>query len=531
MGDNNLKQYTDHFSKEYSPEILKFAEGIFPDYIFTRKIKDQQFGYCTACGNEFKTEGLKHKAKIKCPGCKEQVFVQSSGMKRSKMINEAYFIYYEKSIIDPEAIVARGVYAVEDYRREYRNVKPKLADRTLYVFKIGEAVMLKRYVWYSWSDFQFGSPCWGSMKYFEKASTIHSELSLWAQRNYVRGIACFSRKSIEKAVAGTPFQYSMWKNYDDEPMVKFFELFAQYPRAVEYLTKMGFESFIDAKLTGRATCGAVNWRGKTVFEMLRLNRPELRQLKGSGLILDPLYLRLFQINKKDKNGFNMLELKEVEREFGTNQVQEILKITKYTSLKKAFRYIKSQYDSCISKEGKRHFYSFQDTMGNYRDYINDCVTLEMDMKKDRVLFPKNLYTAHQNTIKQVKVTENKRLNEKIALRVPELTRKYYFEHSGLIIRPAKDSKELIDEGKALNHCVGTYAERYANGKTNILFIRKFSEPEKPFFTMEIGNDNKIIQTRGKGNCSPDLSVNKFVEVFTQKKLSKKENKIKISVPA
>jgi predicted RNA-binding Zn-ribbon protein involved in translation (DUF1610 family) len=519
--DDHLKEYTDHFSKQYSQDVLEYAVSIFPDYIFTKRVKKQQYGFCTACKKEFKTSGLKHKSSVKCPKCGEDIIVQSSGMRRGYMVNEAYFIYYEKSAIDPDVIVARGIYAIEDYRKDYKNVKPLIADRTLYIFKIGEAVMLKRYVWYSWREFHFGSPCWGTMKDFEKAATIHSELGVWANQNWKRGIACYSRNSIAKAVEGTPFQYSMWNSYNDEPMVKFFELFSQYPKAVEYLTKLNFVQLIDAKLTGNYTCGAINWKGKTIFQMLRVNRAELKALRESKYNITPFFLRLFQLNKKYKSRMELADIEEANKDFAVNQIKDLNIFMRFTSLKKAYDYMKVQQKKCKTDKGFNHYYAIYAVSTDYKDYLSDCIALGFDLTKENVLFPKNLYNAHQNTISQVKIKANEHLNGAFLKREKELSKKYGFEYEGLFIRPALSPAELILEGKALNHCVGTYAESHAKGNCSVLFIRKESEPDKPYYTMEIRN-NAIIQTRGLINCAPDFGVNEFINAFKSEKLEKKK---------
>jgi predicted RNA-binding Zn-ribbon protein involved in translation (DUF1610 family) len=532
MSTDRLKEYTDHFSKEYSKDILEFAVRTFPDYIFTRRVKKQQFGFCTACKKEFKTSGLKHKASVKCPKCGEDVIIQSSGMGRGYMINETYFIYYEKSAIDPEAIVARGVHAVEDYRKDYKHVKPLMTDRTLYIFKIGEAVMLKRYTWYSWREFKFGTPCWGSWRNFAKTATVHSELGVWAKNNWKRGFACYSRDSISKAIEGTPFRYSMWESYQDEPMIKFFELYCKYSLAVEYLTKLDLVHLIDAKLTGNHTCGAINWKGKTVFQMLRINRAELKALRESKYGMTPFFLRLFQINKKYKGGMELADIAEAEKEFATNQINDLNLFMKYTTLKKAFDYMKVQQKLCKSPIDYKQYHSIYNVSTDYKDYLSDCIALDYDLTKKSVLFPKNLYNAHQNTISQVKIKANEHLNETFIKREKVLLEKYGFQYRNLVIRPAQSPAELILEGKALNHCVGTYADRHAKGEISIFFIRKSSDLDKPYYTLELRQD-RIIQTRGKNNINPDEAVEEFLKVFTEEKLSKKkaDNRVKITVPA
>lgn len=109
--------------------------------------------------------------------------------------------------------------------------------------------------------------------------------------------------------------------------------------------------------------------------------------------------------------------------------------------------------------------------------------------------------------------------------------KYSYENKslGILIRPAASTKELIEEGKALCHCVGGYASRYASGATNILVIRKINEPDKPYFTLEL-NRGAIVQVRGKHNCAPTGEVKKFIKAFELAKLNKK-GKDKKSIPA
>ena len=51
----------------------------------------------------------------------------------------------------------------------------------------------------------------------------------------------------------------------------------------------------------------------------------------------------------------------------------------------------------------------------------------------------------------------------------------------------------------LSHCVGGYADRHTNGKLSIMFLRRKDEPDKPYYTIEVGNDLTIRQCRGYKN--------------------------------
>jgi hypothetical protein len=155
----------------------------------------------------------------------------------------------------------------------------------------------------------------------------------------------------------------------------------------------------------------------------------------------------------------------------------------------------------------------------------------MDLKSDHVLFPKSVYSIHQHMIEQAKIKVDAKLNAQIAGRLEDLTKRYYLEFAGLIIRPAKDTLELIREGEALHHCVGSYGRSYAEGKTVILLVRKASEPDKPYYTIEVRpGDKAAFQVQGKYHKEPGPDVAELMTAFTKEKLvSKKEARVRIAV--
>jgi hypothetical protein len=196
----------------------------------------------------------------------------------------------------------------------------------------------------------------------------------------------------------------------------------------------------------------------------------------------------------------------------------------HLSVKEAHRYFKKQSEKAVRLEPAVY------CLPTWRDYIADCHKLGMDLTDLKVMFPPNLHRAHQNTIKQVKLKADKELNKKIRARFKTLDKQFYFESRGLLVRPAISTNELIKEGKALQHCVGTYAQGYAEGKTILLVIRKKGNPDTPYFTMEI-RDNQVFQCRGLRNCAPNKEVEAFVKAFKAAKLDKKPAKQRVKVSA
>ena len=94
---------------------------------------------------------------------------------------------------------------------------------------------------------------------------------------------------------------------------------------------------------------------------------------------------------------------------------------------------------------------------------------------------------------------------------------YEFEDDEFLITYPKSALEILEEGQALSHCVGSYVPSVAKGRTNIFFIRKKDDPDTPFFTLEL-NDNKVRQVHGKHNrnASTENGLENFIELWAKK---------------
>ena len=134
----------------------------------------------------------------------------------------------------------------------------------------------------------------------------------------------------------------------------------------------------------------------------------------------------------------------------------------------------------------------------YRDYIDQCRKLGYDMHDTAIGLPHDLLTAHERFSQIIKYRESEKDKQEFAKRIEE-RKVFEYESGDLILRQPQCYEEIIAEGKALCHCVGGYAARHSQGKTNIFFIRKKSEPLKPYYTIEVSNNFKIVQCYGYKN--------------------------------
>jgi len=167
----------------------------------------------------------------------------------------------------------------------------------------------------------------------------------------------------------------------------------------------------------------------------------------------------------------------------------------------------------------------------YKDYLRFCRDLGYDMSDRSVLFPKDIKAAHDREMKRYKINQDKQKDQAIMDRYLKDMMKHGYQSEGLIIRPPVNMQEIIHEGAALHHCVGTYADLVATGKTTILLIRSAEAPEVPFFTAE-WKENRLIQCRGNHNCPPTPAVAEFMKAWENRKAKKTaDNRVRVMATA
>ena len=95
--------------------------------------------------------------------------------------------------------------------------------------------------------------------------------------------------------------------------------------------------------------------------------------------------------------------------------------------------------------------------------------------------------------------EQERLNKLAAKLYDQRKEKFEYADDNFSIVVPEEMNKITKEGVYLHHCVGGYINRVAEGRTNILFLRKNEEIDIPFFTIEVNNHNEIIQIHGLYN--------------------------------
>lgn len=495
------EEYIKAYSKAYS-KIDKFANEVIlenKEYIFFHKVGDEYSLHCAYCGRNHRTKNkIRHNRYMHCPNCNSLGKTKSLNYGRKLLKNEICFYYYEKSKLEKDTIVALGCYLEKTYM-DYFEPEEEIRIEAIYIFNKKDTRMLKR-TWKGW----------------ERAATIH-RFNLGS----LDILECIQKfENFDAAKKGTSYEYIPYEYIKNRTeysgwLLKLIELYGKYPW-IEQMCKAGFSEIITCMLYKKKLYNCLNKRGNTIFEVTKLNKGEIKELKKAfpnEEDIDPIVLKMFQIRKNDKSNLQLGEFMNLINDFNFHY-DRLFRVLKYTKLMKLNKYINKQYSKY-----KENFTNKKDVLAFMDDYLLDCKKLKFNLKDENVLFPKDLYKAHQNTLKQVKIKENKELDKKISARLKTL-KKYNFEYGKYMIRPAESTYELIQEGSNLKHCVGGYAEKYANGETDILFIRKIKHPEESFYTVEM-KKGFILQVRGIRNRIASKEVEEFIDLFKQIKIFKK----------
>lgn len=455
---------------------------------------------CTRCGAESKIsemydeKAMKHNVKYYCYDCCKDVIVKESRYGRKNITEYGRILWFRKH--------GRVTFAeLDEYRIDYTEWEPKVS------------------FWPS-AQYRFTKE---SQEYYKHTPEGYWTPDRWERRKDVKlphatGETSYSVPRYQKTVThpsflrerGSDLKYAnldmlrLGFNTPDNPyaLISYIYNFLKYP-SIEILEKAGFERIVGERANEEKS-RAVNWRAKDLRKILGLKPKEIKEFRNRGR-----FARLYELEKyKDikkmgyKVSFDQIDLLLVYKTKET--IQEI---ERYVKLEKALEYLGTQEDDCRI----------------YIDYLKECRQLGYDMNNKKVLFPENLQVAHEATSEKIQIQTDAEKKEDFIKSIKKLYDRPEYREDALLIRPARDPEELAKESAALHHCVRTYVDKVVRGSCVILFIRRISEPDKPYFTLELSPEGKIIQCRGNHNCAYPEDVKEFLERW-QKWMKKRERK-------
>ena len=433
---------------------------------------------------------LRNNEKGECPFCGSKVTYKARGKMPYQIVDERWFIYVDRQ---EKGFLLR-------YFNAKRHIKND-ASIEMSIFKKRIEESLFEYSRCFWT-FAGNTPMKESY-----------EWGVYRQRGHSRwipdegNIACMESilypGNLPQAWEHTPMKYSAFEilaqnipsealRYEDA-----METYLKFPK-LEWICKMGLNQLakdIAGNRYGYNGVGKINYKGKTIYEILGLSKVNTRVLQA--IDGNHYELRLLQVAQKCGIQMKPEQLKEFYETFECNTTLLKQKDRK-VSLHKLCKYIAKESERYpLGEKGGCWKYSYmrykertdpqierkQNMAKDWLEYLGWCRELKYDLNNMFVYMPNNFKYVHDRTAKEYqalqdkKAAAEKRRKEAAVQKAMEQTRKameeifmknrgtsaFQIRGKGLILLVPQSGDEIRKEGEVLHHCVGSYVDRVARG--------------------------------------------------------------------
>lgn len=527
-----------------------FEEDIKKELCNNYAFADKNGFYCTSCKKYHKrqTERLidndynskiefvaesKHRDVIRCPFCFSQVKKYDAWRGRKVLEQKEYIVILQNKA---GGAFIRSFYICIDYDIPISN-EPRITyseDKRIFL-RNGERLILKRV------DCSLYEPDWGeypdgwycsfdninnSKHHFSRIDKIKEpRMSRYDLFGHRRDKPTYYFYFNDSTLKNTSLKYAKLDKYrnfepgvcdEDKLLVSFLYYSNKYPVLEKLLLegfamivrqfinfKNGYSYYYSSKFKGRI----FNFRKSTVTEVFKCNKAELREIlhkipkplgRTQTAIIEELFVTRNKISVTDAYYLRITAI--------IYHQEQLDLLHKYRSYHKIVKYFK-----------KQNLVTFRD----YNDYLILLDRLNINKDNENTLFPSDFKTAHDSAVQMLQQKEDEERKAKLDRKLNKFNKllkkykkKYTYSSNELTIRPLVSIDEIYNEAQQQNNCVYTnYCDKYLEGKTILLVVRKKAEPDKSYCTVEISLNDELIQCRAKNNASAPAEVKEFMNDF------------------
>lgn len=518
-------------------KIKKFAhEEVFVNeqYFFKHKECGHRYGYCTACGKDVQIDienmrlwtdkyatcrSARHNDTVCCPACGHEVQVKDAGRGRSQLCNTAVVAVTQRT--RNGGILLSFVRVYEDYTRNYKAAPERGTLLYAAYFNLGQHFVAEQ---------TYGGGLYISVKQKPTRRLPCTVEPVKLDHNSWKCTEGEGAKLLgfEEALERSNLRYLPWEAYHEcaqqlyqstitnypVNLLGLLYQYSRYPVLTERLIKEGNGNLVAEQVEWDCTTG-MDYKQVVPYKAMRLTKQEYRKLKTQ----DNICCSTLKATKAlKKYGCKMTD--ENFRFFLTFQYswsqQKCYKafdfLRQYLSPQKAINW--------VNRQAAGGYGTPTNVLSDYSDYLDQCGRLGLDVSHKEVAVPQDLRDLHRQYSEELtrranekKAKEQAERAKKLAKDLPKLKRKYTYASSGLFIRPAEGPEDLLKEGCAQHNCVySCYTEPYLDRKTDILFVRKQSNPDQSYVTVEFKN-GAVIQCRADHNRPAPPDVQEFMQAW------------------
>lgn len=501
----------------------RVASGL--EYAFYQK-KDKAYS-CTACGRkvketEFKAAKIRHRDELICPKCGHMVTVL-----RRKTTPELTTTAMLLQDIDEKKSVSRHFDIKIMWEPEGKKVLCSEAVRIFLHRKQRYAVS----IYYAYTC----KSQWVENSAFDKSNPCNRKIG--ESYLYPGGIdealnetryAAWERTFKQLAEAGRMLDYNaLMVGGVGTP---------QLPTMTEYLIKGRFYRLLHetARNISFYSCqysGPLNPEGENIEGVFgiqdrqRINR--IRNINGGSDTLAWMQWSDEQGVKLNDETLKWLTEERV-RERDVNWILDRM------SPCQIMNYVRRQQAEAYQSKSARS------VLSAWEDYLSMCEKLRKHTEDEMIFRPRELKRRHDEIVEEIRdrqeeiaEMEQEEAADRMRDKYPgaeehlqEIRGRYEYQDNEYLIAVPKRLMEIVKEGAALHHCVGSserYFERIRDKETYICFLRRISEPDKPYYTIEVEPGGTIRQHRSMYDEEPNIEqIRGFLRKW-QKEIRKRLN--------
>ena len=160
-----------------------------------------------------------------------------------------------------------------------------------------------------------------------------------------------------------------------------------------------------------------------------------------------------------------------------------------------------------------------DALIEFMDYIE----MSEAVSDTFVKYPRFLRTYHDIARKNKKIHINMDKQEKYNYIKADYNFLAYDKDPTYAVIVPEVATDIVREGSALCHCVGSYIDKVIESKTFIVFMRDKRALDKPLITIEFCKE-EFIHIKGHSNRNPNQIESEFIEKYKEYVFSELEKK-------
>ena len=445
--------------------------AITQHYIFYKPERKGE-GYCSRCNTRVQGILPKHNQYGICPKCRQRIQYKSKKMQK-RIIHKAECTYLLQKFGTNQMVIRKfNVYAKFHQKRDFVPEISWFETRRVIVEKDFSQTA------YYYGQYKDGSYRWRESLYAEYHYDFEGNKGTLYQRTLF---------SLNQGILKTSGLYELQKNMKMvEPET--YLLYRYHCPAIEKAAKAGLKKFVIQSIHKKSRLP----NHRKLIEILGINSCLLKQLvKMDGGIAGLSWLQKMKNTQKwisedilryfEKHNISTIDVAFIENQMSPQQIYHYLR--------------RMEKESGLPVEK---------ILTIWRDYLSMAKKIGENLKDSIVYRPRELERRHDEAVIALQEIDTKQRAEELREKFPNLEK--VCREITPIYQSLKDEKyavlvpqkieDIIKEGKALHHCVGTqecYFDRISRKTSYIVFLRRQEELEKEFYTMEIEPDGNIVQ--------------------------------------